>query len=98
MNLPRVIRPEAENDLLAARDWYDQQRSGLGDEFSAKVAVNLERLAELPQLCQVVWEDVRASRLRRFPYVVYYRVLSDRIEVLAVLHGRRDSSAWKARS
>ena len=48
----------------------------------------------MPRLGQIVWEDIRASRLRRFPYIVYYRVLSDRVEVLAVLHGRRDSSAW----
>jgi len=98
MSLPLVIRPEAENDLLAARDWYDQQRFGLGDDFTAEITVNLDRLAAMPRLGQIVWEDIRASRLRRFPYVVYYRALSDRVEILAVLHGRRDSSAWKARS
>jgi hypothetical protein len=37
MSLPVVIRPEAEQDLLSARDWYDQQRFGLGDEFTAEV-------------------------------------------------------------
>jgi plasmid stabilization system protein ParE len=98
MSLPIVIRPEAQSDLLATRDWYDQQRLGLGDEFSAAVAVNIERLAAMPRLCQVLWEDVRASRLRKFPYIIYYRALSDRVEVLAVLHGSRNSSAWKARS
>jgi len=45
----------------------------------------------------VVWEDVRAVKLRRFRYVVYYMVLKDRVEVLAVLHGSRDESSWKSR-
>ena len=34
---PLVIRPEAEDDLADARDWYDAQRDGLGLEFLAAV-------------------------------------------------------------
>jgi plasmid stabilization system protein ParE len=45
----------------------------------------------------VVWQDVRAARLRKFRYVVYYVVLTDHVEVLAVLHGSRDESTWKSR-
>jgi hypothetical protein len=43
-------------------------------------------------------QDVRAVRLRRFPFVVYYVVLADRAEVLAVMHGSRDESAWQSRA
>lgn len=46
----------------------------------------------------MVWKDVRFCRTRRFPYVVYYRVKADRVEVLAVLHGRRDPADWKRRA
>ena len=35
------LRPDAEQDLAAARDWYDQQRAGLGDEFLASIALAL---------------------------------------------------------
>ena len=33
MNRLLLVRPEAEQDLAAARDWYEQRRVGLGDEF-----------------------------------------------------------------
>jgi plasmid stabilization system protein ParE len=46
----------------------------------------------------VVWRNVRAARLRKFTYVVYYRVHDDRVEVLAVMHGSRDASAWQPRA
>jgi plasmid stabilization system protein ParE len=46
----------------------------------------------------IVWQNVRAARLRRFTYVVYYRVHDDRVEVLAVMHGSRDASGWQARA
>ena len=44
------------------------------------------------------FRGVRPAKLRRFPYVVYYRVLADRIEVLAVLHGSRDPRIWQGRA
>jgi hypothetical protein len=28
-----IIRPEAEADLVNARDWYERQREGLGAAF-----------------------------------------------------------------
>ncbi|MFI5454017.1 MAG: type II toxin-antitoxin system RelE/ParE family toxin [Isosphaerales bacterium] len=98
MSLPVVLRPEVEQDLLTARDWYDQQQDGLGDKFTAEISVVFDRLAEMPELYAVAWRDVRTCRPRRFPYVVYYRVLTDRVEVFAVLHGSRDPSSWQSRA
>ena len=31
-----VARPDAENDVLEAANWYDSQRAGLGDEFDRR--------------------------------------------------------------
>ena len=97
MSLPIVLRPEAESDLLAARAWYEQQRAGLGEEFAEAVDQIVDRIRAMPELYEVVLQNVRRGKTRRFPYVVYYRVLEDRIEVLAVLHGSRDARAWKQR-
>lgn len=98
MSLPIRLRPEAEDDLLSARDWYDQQRRGLGAEFSETVEERFAEIAERPKLYATVLRDVRRAKLRRFPYVVYYRVLADHVEVIAVLHGRRDPDVWRIRS
>ena len=98
MRFPVVLRPEAQDDLISARDWYDHQAETLGDRFAAAAAAVFERLAATPHLFGVIWEDVRACRLGRFPYVVYYRVLDRQVEILAVLHGSRDPSAWQKRT
>jgi plasmid stabilization system protein ParE len=57
----------------------------------------LERIEAMPELYGLVWQDVRAARLKKFRQVVYYAVFPDRVEVLAVLHGSRDASAWQSR-
>jgi plasmid stabilization system protein ParE len=97
MSLPVVFRPEAEHDLLMAHTWSEGQRLGLGDEFMEQVTAALERVADMPEMFATIWEDVRTCRSRRFPYVIYYRALADRVEVFAVLHGSRDPSTWRSR-
>jgi hypothetical protein len=41
-----IVRPLAARDLREAQDWYDEQRSGLGDEFRAAVDAQLARVVE----------------------------------------------------
>ncbi len=98
MSFPVVLRPEAEQDLIAARDWYNVKRDDLGDEFVAEITGCFERLAEMPEIFAPIWEDVRNCRTHRFPYVIYYRALVNRVEVLAVLHGSRDPASWRSRA
>jgi plasmid stabilization system protein ParE len=95
---PVILRPEAEADVRDAHTLLEAARPGLGGPFAARVRHVLERLEATPELYGVVWQDVRAARLRRFQYVVYYVVHSDRVEVLAILHGSRNPSVWQSRA
>ena len=57
-----------------------------------------ERIAAMPKLYAPTIKNVRRAKLRRFPYVVFYRILADRIEVIGVLHGSRDPGIWQDRA
>jgi plasmid stabilization system protein ParE len=97
VTLPVILRPAAEADIHATREDLERSQAGLGDRFVAQVREVLERIESMPELYGLVWQDVRAARLRKFRHVVYYVVFADRVEVLAVLHGARDASAWQSR-
>ena len=97
MSLPVILGPAADADIQATHDELEQARAGLGDRFVARVREVLERIEAMPEMYGLVWKDVRAARLRKFRHVVYYVVFADRVEVLAVLHGARDVSAWQSR-
>jgi plasmid stabilization system protein ParE len=97
MSLAIVFRPEARADVLAAYDWYEQQQSGLGSAFIDALSLLLDRIKTMPQMYAVVLCDARRAKLRTFPYLTYYRVHADRIEVIAVLHGSRDPKRWQER-
>jgi plasmid stabilization system protein ParE len=98
VSLPLVLRPAARTDLLEARDWYEQQRPGLGDAFVDAVEQMFERIEAMPGLYAAGFKGVRCGMVRKYPYVVYYRILTNQIEVLAVLHGRRDPQVWRGRA
>ena len=97
MSLPVILRHEAEADVQAARDQLEAVRVGLGTQVLARVREVLARIEKMPELHGKVWQDVRAARLKQFRYIVYFIVLADRVEVLAVLHGARDPSSWQSR-
>jgi toxin ParE1/3/4 len=97
VSLPVILRHEAEVDVQEARDQLEALRDGLGTQVLARVREVLARIEKMPELHGKVWQDVRAARLKQFRYIVYFIVLADRVEVLAVLHGARDPSSWQSR-
>jgi hypothetical protein len=66
-----LIRPAAQTDLEEARDWYDSQRSGLGDEFLVSIAEALTRLEETPERFRVYYKGFRRILTERFPYKLF---------------------------
>jgi len=98
MTLPIRLLPEAKDEFDAAADWYEQKQPGLGVDFIAKVRDVLNRIAVNPRLHAAVYVDVRKAVVRRFPYVVVYRVDAAEVIVIAVFHTSRDPAVWQARA
>jgi toxin ParE1/3/4 len=97
MTLPVTLRPAADADIQTTHDELEQRQAGLGDRFVARVREVLERIESMPELYGRVWQDVRAARLRKFRHLIYYVLFLDRVEVLAVMHGSQNASAWQSR-
>jgi plasmid stabilization system protein ParE len=98
MNYALVFRPAVRNELDEAYRWYDSQKPGLGDEFLDCIDEMLNRICVMPEVSPVVYRDVRRAVVKRFPYAIYYRIVSSRIIVTAVFHSRRDPKSWQRRS
>ena len=98
VTLPVVLRADAASDVYLARDWYERQRVGLGSEFVTAVDELLSQIGIAPLMFSTALREVRRAKLRRFPYITYYRVLDDRVEVLGVLHASRDPRIWQQRT
>jgi toxin ParE1/3/4 len=53
-----IVRPEAEQDLKQAYQWYESQRKGLGDDFLLCIEGGLARLTRNPELYRKIHGDI----------------------------------------
>ncbi len=91
-----VVRLAAEQDVQDAYDWYELQRSGLGDEFLAALTTTHGHILTYPYSHAVLYRDIRRVLLpHRFPYGLFYRIDGDAIIVVACMHARRDPRSWQ---
>jgi len=80
--MPVALRrlPAAVAEIIAAAEWYDDQREGLGNEFVAEVDAVIRSLAKTALIYSVRYADVRCARLKRFkPYGVFYYLWQEEV-------------------
>jgi plasmid stabilization system protein ParE len=92
-----IVRTEAEKDVAAAAQWYEERSSGLSLRFRASLDRALSLIENNPELYAPVYRGLRRALLRRFPYGVFYIPRDEDIIVVAVLHTSRDPGLWEAR-
>ena len=97
MNLPVILSPAADREFDEAAAWYERQ-AGLGERFVERVQEALDRIGQAPALHAAIYQDIRRVRVQRFPYGVFYHILGDRIEVIAVFHDKRNPKIWQSRA
>lgn len=67
MSLPLVYQSEAREDIDAAYAWYEEQRTGLGEEFLTALRNHLQRIQDFPQMYAILYRQVRGSPCGDFP-------------------------------
>jgi len=97
VSLPLNFHPAVRDEIDSAHDWYEQRQAGLGRAFLDEVQRVLAEITANPARYGFADADIREGPLHRFPYAVYYRVLPDRIRVLAVYHTSRHPAGWQTR-
>ena len=96
--LMRVLfRPEAEDELVEAIDWYEVRSRGLGADLLRCIDACVERIIRQPESYPVVHRETRMAIVRRFPYLILYRITDEGISVIAVFHAKRDPKIWQVR-
>ena len=81
--------PAVQKDVNRALRRYDQFSRRLGDEFWAELNKYIQTAAATPLRFHPYLRDLRRANLKRFPYHFLYRILSDRLRVIAVRHHKQ---------
>ena len=84
-------------DLRSARDWYEEKRDGLGEEFADLFFAIAKDLPNVALHCSVDETGYRPKRIPRFTAVIYYELTDCEIVVVGVLVNGRSSSNLRKR-
>ena len=83
----------AVREIQEAAQRYEEQASGLGEQFVNEVEGCAGLLQDLPKIGRGVGE-FRWFPLRKFPFALIYEVQDDDLIVAAVSHHRRRPGYW----
>ena len=91
------IHPEAIAEAQAASRWYRERSPSAAAAYLAELDLAVAAIAENPEIWPRYVHGTRRYILHRFPFYLVYRETADRIEIIAVAHGRRKPGYWKTR-
>jgi plasmid stabilization system protein ParE len=91
------FHPEANAEVVSAATYYEGQQEDLGKRFISSVEDGLARIRINPLLFPLVDGDIRQCLTRTFPFGILFRDTSSHIEIIAVMHLRREPGYWKER-
>lgn len=97
MGYELIVRPEAENDIKDAFEWYEQRQQGLGYNFILQIDEGIALIQQNPYLHPDEYRGVRKYIIKRFPYKMLYLIDAELIILLAVLHHKRSQNVLELR-
>ena len=91
------IEPDAFADIQEITDWYNELKTGLGNNFQEIVIRQINFLKEDPQIYAIRYHEIRCVIIPRFPYMIHFYIndKSNSVEILAVISTDRNPEIWK---
>ena len=95
---PFQFHPEALEEADHAALFYSSRQVGLDRRFVEALEDTVARIRRNPSLYRRVDDGIRKCRLPRFPYAVIFRDTNESIEIIAVMHLKRQPGYWRSRA
>ena len=93
-----VLHPDAANEIKQTTAFYKKQQAGLEKRFIESLEECIEKVCAHPLRYKIIEGDIRQHRLAHFPYLLIYQVQNEQVEIIALMHIRRQPDYWKVRN
>jgi plasmid stabilization system protein ParE len=81
--------PAIEQELRAIIAYYNRAADGLGAEFLNEFERQALTIAAMPLQWRIIEGDIRRALMRRFPYLIYFRVIHQEVLRITVIKHQR---------
>ena len=91
------FHPAALREVEDAQSWYEERSVIAASAFLRELSLAIQRVREAPGRHALAEAGTRRLVLDRFPFTIYYRVVTDVVIVVAVAHQKRRPGYWSTR-
>jgi plasmid stabilization system protein ParE len=91
------FHPEALEETKAAREWYAERSLVASRSFVSELIHAINLVSESPETWPTYKGNTRRYVFPRFPFSLAYRVIEEKIQIIAVAHTKRKPGYWKNR-
>ncbi len=91
------FHPDATIELIEAAHFYEERQQGLGDRLLDAVEEAIAFIRRHPTIWRPDEQGRRKYRVRRFPFLIIYKIKNNSIYILAIAHTSRRPGYWKKR-
>ena len=88
------LRSAAEEEIASVALWYESRSIGLGSQFLDKVDQTLEKISENPLQYLIISKRLRRALVKRFPYVIFFRIIEDEILIVGCRYAGQNPERW----
>lgn len=94
---PLIIEEAAELELVGSIAFYEERKTGLGLDFGAAARQALKTIAAAPERWPTGKHGTRRYVMSRFPFVIHYFDMPDKLWIVAFAHAKRKPGYWANR-
>jgi len=80
------VKDEANLEIIEAYLYYEDKRTGLGEEFLEHLDIYFDRITNSPKHFPQKRKPYREAFIKRFPFLVIYEISKERIIVYSVFN------------
>ena len=96
-NFSIELSDDAEIDLKSSFEYYFYEDSQVADSFFKQINISFEKIKQDPEMFPIVYGSIRKYVLKKFPFVIYYRIDNVIVQIIAIFHTSRNPQIWNER-
>ncbi len=87
------ITTKVEDELDKVSKWYDTKIPGLSFRFYNSLDIAFHKLSKIPKSYSFYDTklQIRKHKLPRFPYIIFYWIDNNIVNIIAVIHAHRSN-------